>query len=193
MTTTLRLLLLTVAVLAVGCVSPCHAYHRGDPVSVLQRSQYKGYRTEWAELMAKHAPRFAIDRTIKYNPVDSTKKYKSDQEYKIQLSVDDDRFLTSWISVNSGHGDYLRHLELELIYSGPNIINVKWHVDYHGRDLHGDRPDYIYVQYHWSEYSEIDSSFGLSFLLIVCAAATWVVAVMIVCRFDFKRKGKKAA
>ena len=75
-----------------------------------------------------------------------------------------------------------------LRYAGDHIRSVTWVTDYHGEENNAQKPDHIYVRYHWHEFVETDTAFGLDFLLIVSTVVAWACAVLVVCNFDRVKK-----
>ncbi len=168
------------------------AYRHGDTVSVLKRSQYKGYRTEWSELLGRDAPRFGVDRTVQLNPTNTAQVYDTNEEFKIEFAFDHDRLLTSWITFFDGRGNYLNYIEFDFVFSGDHIRSVRWVTDYHedGRE----KPDKVFLRYHWHEFVETDAASGLDFLMIVGTVLAWASAVLAVFGLDrFKKAAAKSA
>jgi len=51
-----------VAVMAT--VMPRADYHAGDFIPTARKGQFQGTRTQWHDLIGRHCPRFAQDRTV---------------------------------------------------------------------------------------------------------------------------------
>jgi len=164
-------------------------YRIGDPVSMLRRSQYKQSRTAWSEMFAQDTPRFGISRTIKLNPLQNVLDFTSTEEFKLAFSIADDRFLTPWLTVMDGTGNYLNVIEFTFIYSGNYLKQVKWNLEYHPENV-PNRPDHIYLRYTWEEQVETDSHAGLTFLVIFCTLLGWGSALLVLLKKD-RAKPKK--
>jgi hypothetical protein len=177
-------LLLALALAARGV----DAYHYGDAVPTLRRTQYRQYRSEWGEMLARESPHFGVDRTVKVSPVSTAKIYDSTEELKISFSFDHDRFLTPWITVTDGRGSYLHYVEFDFFYSGDTVHQLKWKLDYQGAELHGVKPEFIFIRYHWHQQSSVDPALGMTALLIFSTAVVWLSAVLVILGLDRVKK-----
>ena len=129
-------------------------------------------------------PRFGIDRTIRLVPADAQRIYESDQPFKLSFSFDHDRFLSTWITVNDGAGNYLHYIEFEFVYSGDHIQQLKWSVAYQVPDRKGVKPEHIFLRYRWVPFVETDAALGLDTLFLVASLTAWGVILMVLFRMD---------
>jgi len=166
----------------------CSAYMHGDTVSMLQRTQYKNYRSEWIDVLGKEAPKFGMDRTVKIHAGDPAQAYDTTEELKLMFSFDHDRHLTSWITVMDGKGNYLNYVEIDFTYSGDYIRSIKWVADYHENTEMNTRPDFVFLRFHWHEFSDTDVASGVDFLLVVGTVVGWLCAILVVCNLDSVRR-----
>jgi hypothetical protein len=83
------------ALLATIAVCSARVYHTNDVVPSLRKSQYRGYRTAWSEMLHHEAPRFAQDRTVSLLLKSASEmQLASEDEFKVMLAFDDESFLT---------------------------------------------------------------------------------------------------
>ncbi len=104
-------------------------------------------------MLGKHSPKFGFDKTVKLPALDPD-EYSSDQPYKMYVgeniywewsplslllflllfhhsafSAADGQYITPWITVSDGFGTYLQFVEFTFVYSGNDIIEMKWKTD----------------------------------------------------------------
>jgi hypothetical protein len=182
----LAVLLLLAAVAAIGMVSAAVTYRPGDSVSMLKRSQYKGFRTPWSTMQPHGAqPHFAVTNTVQMQPIGESAvlQYEGDEPFKIAFSFADDRFLTSWLTVTDGSALFLSVVQFDFTYAGSLLLGVKWRVEYH--DMVAGRPEHIALRYVWHKHVEKDTDLGLNLLVILAAIVSWGLAVWVLATADY--------
>lgn len=179
---------LVVLLVLLATATGANAYGHGDPVSALKRTLFQGYRSEYAELREAAAPRFAMDRTVRMHAGDTAKTYDSREPFKFSFSFDHDRFLTPWVTVNDGRGEYLAYLTFDFEYAGDHVRGMRWSAEYQPPSRRGQRPEHVVVRYRWTEFVERDTAFGFDVLLLAACAAAWASAVLVLTGADPVRR-----
>jgi len=142
-----------------------------------KKSLMDGRFTEWSEVAPKHAPRFALERSARL-PAIKTDDLSKDTAFKMLFSFENNRFTTSWITIADGSGKLLNLIEFVFVYSGNDIVEVKWHLDY--TDVKTKVPEQITVKYSWVQFIEQDTSFALSALFVSgFILSSWMIAFTI--------------
>jgi len=172
-TPSLPLLCLCVALLLIlGCPAAL-SFQVGDPIPMLKRSQYKGQRSGWSEVLYRDCPRFAEHRTIIWQPLREVKDYDSTEPFKISFSFAHHQFTTPWITVTDGKMSYLHTLTFTFTSHHDLITAFAFHSSYTqqpGRG--GDEDSSIEVRYEWDEVAEVNDS-GVWWMLVVWLCAVW--------------------
>mmetsp|Transcript_1737 Transcript_1737/g.3516 ORF Transcript_1737/g.3516 Transcript_1737/m.3516 type:complete len:220 (-) Transcript_1737:122-781(-) len=173
-------------------------YTPGDFVPTARKGQFHGTRTQWHDVLGRHCPRFAIDRTVAM-PIPRPVGYLGDEEYKLSLSFEGERHITEWMTVLPGQR------KMSESSWKPTIVNV--HMDHtagHVRSVRAQLtpipdayyqshkeelsqianashwPKHVIVRYTWSEVVEVNSLGGMNFLLGTGAAMMGLVLYIVV-------------
>lgn len=148
-------------------------YRHGEIVPMLQRVQYKGYRTKWSEMLGDNSPRFGMEHTVALNPVGQVvKSSELDDQFKISFSFDHDKHLIPWLTVTDGQGQFLNFVHITFVHSGNYLTNIKWQTEYH-EEARGQRPEHVYIRYRWEGYVETDSTLGFNVLAVIGVTMCW--------------------
>ena len=132
--------------------------------------------------LAPPRPRQAIISIGKHASVDGSDEADA---LKLSLAFSESRFVVPWVatrSSGSGETHALRLLKVTFLYSGSDLLQVKWGGDYkaYATDVvkvletnsSGSRPpNSVAVQYEWVEVAEHDLESGLVLMFAVCLAA----------------------
>ena len=106
-------------------------YQRGDVVSTLARTQYAGWRTAWTEVLRNEMPRFRVDSPPLILKLPAPHEGIAPGEaFKLSLAYSDNKFVVPWALVSDGRGRSLSSLVVTFLYSGSDIVQVKWNGDY---------------------------------------------------------------
>eukprot|EP00798_Chlamydomonas_sp_ICE-L_P006710 gene6710-3380_t len=167
-------------VLALIIIAVASAHREGDFIQASRRSQFQELRTQWSDLVGHHCPRFGADRLVAI-PVPKPEKeftYTAQETYKIQLSFDDDSFITSWISIIGRHAPPVPVLDVEIRRSGDEITRVTARVEYapdayiknHAQLVNEFKntthwPKHLLVRYRFNTQNDVDLDRGLYLLL----------------------------
>ncbi|KAK3244456.1 hypothetical protein CYMTET_45929, partial [Cymbomonas tetramitiformis] len=73
-------------------------YHAGDFVPMARRAQFHGTRTQWHDVLGRHCPRFGQDSTVVV-PLPKPVGLGQNDDYKLSLSFEGERFVTPWVAV----------------------------------------------------------------------------------------------
>ena len=155
-------LLWAVALLA----APCDAYFRGDPVQTFKRMQYMGKRSVWSDVLVGQGPLFGVDRAVELNYPSS--EVPSQDTLKMQLSYDNEKFTSEWITLSDGRGHQLDLITAVFVFSGSEIHDVQHRLTYKkltADDAPGHR-DAVTIAYHWVREVEEDTRSALNFLFV---------------------------
>jgi len=128
------------------------AYRRGDVISTLVRSEKGPWRTPWVETLRSEMPHFREESatvlsppvphqaTIDLKSASASSEPRKDvsPDFKISMAFSESRFVVPWVStVAKGRGlsdstklSTLRHLKVTFLYSGSDILQVKWDGEY---------------------------------------------------------------
>eukprot|EP00824_Muranothrix_gubernata_P015238 TRINITY_DN3163_c0_g1_i1.p1 TRINITY_DN3163_c0_g1~~TRINITY_DN3163_c0_g1_i1.p1 ORF type:complete len:303 (+),score=49.42 TRINITY_DN3163_c0_g1_i1:74-982(+) len=172
--------LLGLVFVCVCMTTPVLAYRKGDVVSTQKRSQYQKMRTNWSDVLGKHCPRFATDRHVTL-PALAAQELKEHEDFKVSFSFASDRFVTPWLTVVDSTGRSLNFIQFTFFYSGNELKDVKWFLDYNDDEEHqGKKPKEVFLYYNWKEVVERDSRTGmntlfLSGLLLTMGLVAWVL------------------
>eukprot|EP00276_Gloeochaete_wittrockiana_P012447 CAMPEP_0184373620 /NCGR_PEP_ID=MMETSP1089-20130417/164596_1 /TAXON_ID=38269 ORGANISM="Gloeochaete wittrockiana, Strain SAG46.84" /NCGR_SAMPLE_ID=MMETSP1089 /ASSEMBLY_ACC=CAM_ASM_000445 /LENGTH=255 /DNA_ID=CAMNT_0026716591 /DNA_START=207 /DNA_END=974 /DNA_ORIENTATION=- len=140
-----------------------------------RRSQYQQQRTRWTDLLAKDCPRFGIDKTISLSQL-KPGDLGQNEEFKISISVANERFVTPWVTVVDKDGKhFLFNIQFTFVYSGDDLYDMKWTTHY----VLDQAPTEFMVHYHWVKKTEKDSTFGLNFLFLIGTMATMICASIV--------------
>ena len=93
------------------------------------------------------SPRFGIDRTVELDGVPHD--LPPNEAFKVSFALLSLQVTTPWITVSTGTGRYLSHLELGLTASGDSVTAVRWSGEY--LDEHDDSgpPQHIGLRLVW--------------------------------------------
>jgi len=167
-------IIFTILLVLIISILTVHGYTKGDLVNMKKKSLMEGRYTEWSEVAPKHAPRFALERSARL-PAIKTDDLSKDTAFKMLFSFENNRFTTSWITIADGSGKLLNLIEFVFVYSGNDIVEVKWHLDY--TDVKTKVPEQITVKYSWVQFIEQDTSFALSALFVSgFILSSWMIA-----------------
>ena len=108
--------------------APCDAYFRGDPVQTFKRMQYMGKRSVWSDVLVGQGPLFGVDRAVELNYPSS--EVPSQDTLKMQLSYDNEKFTSEWITLSDGRGHQLDLITAVFVFSGSEIHDVQHRLTY---------------------------------------------------------------
>mmetsp|Transcript_41974 Transcript_41974/g.67512 ORF Transcript_41974/g.67512 Transcript_41974/m.67512 type:complete len:215 (-) Transcript_41974:1723-2367(-) len=162
-----------------------HSYRHGDLVTVLKRSQYQGMKTAWSEMNGNLAPHFAVDRTIRIDPMFEIQKqtasqYKTHDAFKISFSFINERFITPWLTVTDGRGHYLHNIYFTFVYAGHHLKSVRVDSDYHPDESLKVPPDHVNLIYRWETDVEVDTHTGFTTLTALTCLGTLTALGLVV-------------
>jgi hypothetical protein len=154
-------------------------YQLSESVSLLKRSQHKGYRSSWSELAEAEAPKFGIEKTVELHALQDqqqTSNLDHSEPFKIQFSFDDSKFLTSWITVFDGYGNNLHYLNIRFYYTGNYITKMKYTTLYHDKvSTAQSQSKSIFLRYEFIEQPQSSPMSGINVLLIAGLAACLIL------------------
>mmetsp|Transcript_5562 Transcript_5562/g.7406 ORF Transcript_5562/g.7406 Transcript_5562/m.7406 type:complete len:215 (-) Transcript_5562:246-890(-) len=162
-----------------------YSYRHGDLVTVLKRSQYQGMKTAWSEMNGNLAPHFAVDRTIRIDPMFEIQKktasqYKTHDTFKISFSFINERFITPWLTVTDGRGHYLHNIYFTFVYDGHHLKSVRVDSDYHPDEALKVPPDHVNLVYRWETDVEVDTHTGFTTLTAMTSLGTLAALALVV-------------
>jgi len=169
----------------------CYGYRNGDLVRMSKRSRYsqdnQQEETTWSEIQARLCPRFRAHKTVTLpNPLNE-EAFDISFDYKLSFSFADNNFITPWMTVWDGEQRrLLNSIEFIFIYSGNEIKEVKYDVDYNDGEHEGNILDHIYISYVWEEFGEQDIELGLVSLLVGGFLSTAIVVAYIIIDVQIK-------
>ncbi|GER44288.1 mitochondrial transcription termination factorfamily protein [Striga asiatica] len=148
------------------------AYRPGDIVSMSRMGQYHSTRTVWHDMIGRHCPIFAVNRETLI-PIPKPTGYTGADPYKISFQVGHEKFYVPWLFVINRKSSEVPMIEMNLRYSGADLLGVtakvidmpNSYVELHPdiRKQFWDQqhwPKHILVRYTWEEQSEIDVTSG---------------------------------
>eukprot|EP00457_Paulinella_chromatophora_P018977 gb/GEZN01020483.1/.p1 GENE.gb/GEZN01020483.1/~~gb/GEZN01020483.1/.p1 ORF type:complete len:186 (+),score=16.45 gb/GEZN01020483.1/:67-624(+) len=152
------------------CWSCTGAYRFGEAVSMLKRSQYREFRSDWNDMSPETTPRFGLERVVKFEAAD-VDTIEPTEPFKISFSIAEDHLLVPWITVNDGKGHRLRHVAFTFVMNGAHVERVRTVTEYHpsGSSAHD-----IHFSYSWVEKASTRMADGLVVLVWVSVIVAWV-------------------
>ncbi|CAI8612928.1 unnamed protein product [Vicia faba] len=148
------------------------AYKPGDIVPMSRMGQYHSSRTVWQDLIGRHCPIFAVNREVLV-PLPKPTGYTGADPYKISFQVGREKFYIPWLLVVNRKSTEVPMIEIELKYSGSDLLGVTAKVvdmPHHYVEIHPEIgkhfwdaqhwPKHILARYTWKEHSEIDVTSG---------------------------------
>lgn len=109
-------------------------------------------------------PRFAIQKTLVFNPNVSSVAFDKSMDYKISFAYANNRFITPWIKVFDPQGNQLDVLEITFSYMGNDIIDMKYKTKYIYSPNAIDNS--MYIRYEWKEVVRNNTKNGLIVLML---------------------------
>ncbi|PNY09675.1 hypothetical protein L195_g006230 [Trifolium pratense] len=148
------------------------AYKPGDIVPMSRMGQYHSSRTVWQDLIGRHCPIFAVNREVLI-PIPKPTGYTGADPYKLSFQVGREKFYIPWLLVVNRKSTEVPMIDIELKYSGSDLLGVTAKVvdmPHHYVEVHPDIrkhfwdaqhwPKHILARYTWKEHSEIDVTSG---------------------------------
>ena len=192
------LLLLLKAVLILSACNGAWGFKEGEYISSSRKSQFpdpdspgSNIRTQWHDLLGSHCPRFGHNRLVAI-PLPSPhashegKKF----EYKIQMSFDGDRYVTSWLKLLGPGAPSCPFLIITLRKAGEELLGVSAEVtEASTHYLHSHArlvdefknashwPKHLLVHYHWQSEHEADLDRGLFALMALSLTVLMIIMV----------------
>lgn len=163
-------------------------YHEGDFVPAARKAQFHAQRTEWRDLLGRHCPRFGMDQLVVL-PLEEPAMWHKDDEYKLMLSFDSDRLLTTWLTVLgpgrapplitvtlTSVGGELRRAHAAAAPLPPAYLakHPRLTEEYTDAKLW---PKHVLIEYRWEQYADVDAGSGLFVLL---STSTAIFALLVV-------------
>jgi len=147
---------------------------------MFKRSQYKGYRSGWSELLFHDCPRFGESRSFSWNPLSDEVTYSSDEPFKLQFAFDHQQFLTPFLTVTDGSSHYLRIIRFTFTIQHQDIIHFDYELEYSQSPGKGGTVDRgITVSYQWKHQSEITPVLAMQMMIGLWIAAIWTIIILI--------------
>ena len=101
-------------------------FQRGDPIPMMNRTQYAAQRSRWTEVPLGVAPRFGIDERLLLPPVHGV---GYGEDFKVSFALLGLQFITPWFTVvDDAHS--LSRVELTLRAAGDTVISAQWLDEY---------------------------------------------------------------
>ncbi|CAA0830586.1 MACPF domain-containing protein CAD1 [Striga hermonthica] len=167
------------------------AYRPGDIVPMSRMGQYHSTRTVWHDIIGRHCPIFAVNRETLI-PIPKPTGYTGADPYKISLQVGHEKFYVPWLFVINRKSSEVPMIEMNLRYSGADLLGVtakvidmpNSYVELHPdiRKQFWDQqhwPKHILVRYTWEEQSEIDVASGFYVLFGWGMILSFILAMFI--------------
>ena len=145
-------------------------HERGDPVSLLRRTQHGGQRTQWAEVPHSASPRFFESRTMFVDAL--PEDVPEDEPYKVAFALLSQQFETPWMTISDGAGRFLDHLRLTITASGNTVTAVRWEEEHR---TGGSPPHSVPIHVTWEHALHEDAASALGLLLGLVALALLVL------------------
>mmetsp|Transcript_9590 Transcript_9590/g.18078 ORF Transcript_9590/g.18078 Transcript_9590/m.18078 type:complete len:223 (-) Transcript_9590:230-898(-) len=156
-------------------------FRPGDFIPSSRKGQFLGTRTQWHDLIGRHCPRFAMDRTVVL-PIPRPVGLVGNEEYKLSFSFEGERHITPWLTVlpaadkmdpskpmlihiHMGHDSS----HIRKVKAGMEPVPAAYAKSHHEelRQLYNTShwPKHVLLQYTWYEQVEVDTNRGLVVLL----------------------------
>jgi len=100
----------------------------------------------------------------------------------MMFSFDHEKFITPFITISNGQGTFLEFLEFTFVFSGDDIVELKWRTHYNDADeRRGKAPTDFEVEFRWEAHEEMDIDFTLAafFFLSFLLAFSMLLYVII--------------
>ncbi|GMH35844.1 hypothetical protein BSKO_03712 [Bryopsis sp. KO-2023] len=184
-----------VSVLLLSLLIPSSSgnFHPSDFIQTSRRAQFHGKRTHWHDLLGRHCPRFGVNTVIAV-PLPKPKGFDDVDDYKVQLSFDHERLLTSWVTVIAKHprlavgweavnakgmdSVFVPFVNLEMVSRGDRLVKVRANSFRLPKDYLGAHerlveeyanathwPKHVMIKYTWENLDQVDADRGLMVLL----------------------------
>eukprot|EP00965_Chrysotila_dentata_P192092 6174969-Pleurochrysis_carterae.AAC.3 len=188
-----------------SAATAAHVFHWGDAVPMMKRIQYHQRRSGWFEVPRRIAPRFGINHVVDLDVLpsdyDGRDSYKMCAALARELcgyawrvifangsptadvclillrsfSLAGQQFITPWLSIADGHGNFLSRLQLTLVASGGLVYAARWSEE----QVLEEPPDRVVLDVRWEHHLHEDLASGLG-LLFVAGLAIMLVLLCIV-------------
>ncbi|KAL0347558.1 UNVERIFIED_CONTAM: hypothetical protein Scaly_1771800 [Sesamum calycinum] len=188
--TTTQMVVLLVLLLS-SAIPSSLAYRPGDIVPMSRMGQYHATRTVWHDMIGRHCPIFAVNREALI-PIPKPTGYTGADPYKISFQVGREKFYVPWLFVINRKSSEVPMIEMNLRYSGADLLGVtakvvdmpNSYVELHPdiRNQFWDQqqwPKHILVRYTWEEQSEIDVASGFYVLFGSGLMLSFVLAIYV--------------
>ncbi|KAL6074294.1 hypothetical protein QOT17_004324 [Balamuthia mandrillaris] len=145
------------------------AYRHGDIVPMQIRSSYGQSPSDWSQVIARNCPRFRYSKTVALPNFKEDPYLTFNSEFKMSFAFGpDNRHITPWITLwKEEQRVMLNFIHFTFVYSGSDIKEIKWTVDYNDEDEHkGKKLESIFLRFDWEEYGEQNLELGVNSLLL---------------------------
>lgn len=167
------------------------AYRPGDIVPMSKTGQYHSSRTVSHDMIGRHCPIFAVNREALI-PIPKPTGYTGADPYKISFQVGREKFFIPWLLVINRKGPEVPMIDVNLRYSGSDLLGVTAKVvdmPHHYLEIHPDIrkqfwdsqhwPKHVLVRYTWKEQSEMDVTSGFYVLFGSGLLMTFILTIYI--------------
>uniref|UniRef100_A0A7S1U0A9 Uncharacterized protein n=1 Tax=Phaeomonas parva TaxID=124430 RepID=A0A7S1U0A9_9STRA len=162
--------------LAAALAPGAGAYEKKDVISLYQRAQFRGRRSDWSEPPIQTFPRYLVDEVVSFQP-SVPPELIGEHEVKASFAFDDHRFSTPWLTLSDATRDVKKITFLFRYYDG-DVASVDWKVSYAERGDRRPRDGSVLLHYRWvaADHDDTPPTGLLHWMLVafVCYVGVYV-------------------
>ena len=158
-------------------------FQRGDPIPMMNRTQFRSERSRWIEVPLGIAPRFGIDERLLLPPVHGV---GYGEDFKVSFALLGLQFITPWFTVvDDAHS--LSRVELTLRAAGDTVISAQWLDEYTTDAAARGAP--VVLDVRWEHGGDVDPD--LAFGLLAVVGVLWLALALYLAVTADRAQGQK--